>query len=78
MASTLQSGTMIVKPLCAKLLKDTQFMGKMDPYCVVKCGDMEPEMASAFELVAVRRQCRSILPLSCRIVAFKFAVLPFQ
>lgn len=33
------SGTLVVKPLNAKLSRDTEFMGKMDPYCVVKLGN---------------------------------------
>lgn len=29
------SGSLIVKPLTAKLTRDTETGGKMDPYCVV-------------------------------------------
>lgn len=31
-------GTLIVRPICGKLLRDTDFLTKMDPYCVVTCG----------------------------------------
>ncbi|CAG9318375.1 unnamed protein product [Blepharisma stoltei] len=32
------SGTLIVRPICAKLTHDTETFGKMDPYCVVTIG----------------------------------------
>lgn len=32
------SGTLIIKPISGKLTRDTEFMGKMDPYCVCKIG----------------------------------------
>ena len=31
-------GTLIIRPICAKLLRDTDFLTKMDPYCVITCG----------------------------------------
>ncbi len=31
-------GTLIVKPISAKLSRDTDFFSKMDPYCVIKIG----------------------------------------
>ena len=33
-----QIGYLIIKPLNAKLTRDTEFLGKMDPYCVCKLG----------------------------------------
>jgi hypothetical protein len=32
------SGTLIVKPLNAKLTRDTDFLSKMDPYCNIRLG----------------------------------------
>lgn len=32
------SGTLCIKPIKAKLTRDTEFLGKMDPYCKVKLG----------------------------------------
>lgn len=32
-------GTLIIKARSAKLIRDTEFMGKMDPYCVIKVGN---------------------------------------
>ena len=32
------SGSIVVKPMSAKLTRDTEFLGKMDPYCVIKIG----------------------------------------
>ena len=32
------SGRLTVRPKCAKLTRDTEFFGKMDPYVVVKIG----------------------------------------
>lgn len=32
------SGTLIIKPLNAKLTRDTETWGKMDPFCLVKVG----------------------------------------
>lgn len=34
------AGTLIVKPMNAKLTRDTEFLGKMDPLCKVKLGGM--------------------------------------
>ncbi len=31
-------GTLIVKPINAKLIRDTETFGKMDPFCVLKLG----------------------------------------
>lgn len=31
-------GTLIIKARSAKLIRDTELMGKMDPYCVIKVG----------------------------------------
>lgn len=31
-------GTLCVQPVCAKIKKDQDFFGKMDPYCVVTIG----------------------------------------
>ena len=36
--SVAGSGTIIVKPMSGKLTRDTEFMGKMDPFCVCKLG----------------------------------------
>jgi hypothetical protein len=33
-----QPGTLIVRPICARLTRDTDFFTKMDPYCVVTFG----------------------------------------
>lgn len=35
------SGTLIIKPLNAKLTRDTETWGKMDPFCVVKVGGQQ-------------------------------------
>jgi len=32
------SGKLIVKPLSAKLHRDTEVWGKMDPYCILRLG----------------------------------------
>lgn len=32
------SGTLIIKALSAKLTRDTETFGKMDPFCVIKVG----------------------------------------
>ena len=32
-------GNLTIKPLCATLIRDTEFMGKMDPFCVFTVGD---------------------------------------
>lgn len=32
------SGTLIIRPICAKLTRDTETFGKMDPYCKVTLG----------------------------------------
>ncbi len=32
------SGTLIIKPMNAKLTRDTEFLGKMDPMCKVRLG----------------------------------------
>lgn len=37
--SIVGSGTLIVKPISAKLTHDTEFLGKMDPYCKVTLGN---------------------------------------
>lgn len=39
--SLVGSGTLIVKPLKAKLTRDTEFLGKMDPYCKVLLGNQQ-------------------------------------
>ena len=36
--STGQTGTLIIRPICAKLTRDTETFGKMDPYCKVALG----------------------------------------
>ncbi|OMJ89358.1 hypothetical protein SteCoe_8563 [Stentor coeruleus] len=33
-----QTGNLIVRPICAKLIRDTETFGKMDPYCKVILG----------------------------------------
>mgnify|MGYP002623719544 CR=1 FL=1 len=33
------TGTLIIKPLCAKLRRDTDFFTKMDPYCKLRLGN---------------------------------------
>ena len=30
------AGNLVLKPLSAKLIRDTETFGKMDPYCVVE------------------------------------------
>lgn len=35
----MNSGVLIVKPICAQLKKDTEFLGKMDPYCKITVGN---------------------------------------
>lgn len=32
------SGTLLIKPLSAKLTRDTETFGKMDPYCLIRLG----------------------------------------
>ncbi|CAG9333549.1 unnamed protein product [Blepharisma stoltei] len=32
------SGTLIIRPICAKLTHDTETFGRMDPYCVITVG----------------------------------------
>ena len=32
------SGNLIVRPICAKLTRDTESFGSMDPYCIVCLG----------------------------------------
>lgn len=39
------AGALIVKPISGKLTRDTEFMGKMDPYCVVKVGNQKKRTA---------------------------------
>jgi len=34
----IKTGTLIISPLSAKLTHDTEYFGKMDPYCIVKVG----------------------------------------
>ncbi len=34
-------GTIIIKPLSAKLKRDTETLGKMDPFCVVTLGSQK-------------------------------------
>lgn len=38
MAHDSKAGTLTIHPVCAKLIRDTELFGKMDPYCVVKLG----------------------------------------
>lgn len=33
-----QTGNLIVRPICAKLIRDTETFGKMDPYCKITLG----------------------------------------
>lgn len=33
-----KSGSLIVRPICAKLIRDTETFGKMDPYCTISVG----------------------------------------
>lgn len=47
MASTNAQGTLIVRPICAKLTRDTETFGKMDPYCVVRVGGQQQRTAVA-------------------------------
>jgi len=41
------AGLLIVKPLSAKLTRDTELFGKMDPYCVVRLGEQSQKTAVA-------------------------------
>ena len=36
--TTVQTGTLIIRPICAKLIRDTETFGKMDPYCQITLG----------------------------------------
>ena len=36
-----QTGTFIIRPICAKLTRDTDLFTKMDPYCVVTLGNQK-------------------------------------
>ena len=36
-----QQGTLIVRPICGRLTRDTDFFTKMDPYCVVALGSQK-------------------------------------
>jgi hypothetical protein len=40
-------GSLIIRPICAKLTHDTETFGKMDPYCVVKLGSQVQRSAVA-------------------------------
>lgn len=42
-------GTLIVKPICAKLLRDTDFISRMDPYCEVVMGGQRQRTATSPE-----------------------------
>ena len=37
------SGTLIIQPVQAKLTHDTDTFSKMDPYCLVTCGDRKAQ-----------------------------------
>jgi hypothetical protein len=41
------AGVLIIKPLSAKLTRDTEFFGKMDPYCVARLGRTTQKTAVA-------------------------------
>ena len=36
-----QTGNIIVRPICARLLRDTDTFSKMDPYCVITLGNQK-------------------------------------
>jgi hypothetical protein len=40
------TGSLIIKPSAARLTRDTEFLGKMDPYCVVKMGSQKQRTAT--------------------------------
>lgn len=40
------TGSLIIKPTSARLTRDTEFLGKMDPYCVVKLGNQKQRTAT--------------------------------
>ena len=40
-------GSLIIRPVCAKLTRDTETFGKMDPYCVIKLGNQIQRSAVA-------------------------------
>ena len=42
-------GTLIVRPVCAKLLRDTDFISRMDPYCEIVLGGQRQRTATASE-----------------------------
>lgn len=42
-------GTLIVRPVCAKLMRDTDFISRMDPYCEVVLGSQRQRTATASE-----------------------------
>lgn len=39
MSSHPKSGTLYVRPISAKLIRDVELVGIMDPYCVIKIGE---------------------------------------
>jgi hypothetical protein len=41
------AGVLVIKPLSAKLTRDTEFFGKMDPYCVARLGRTTQKTAVA-------------------------------
>jgi Ca2+-dependent lipid-binding protein len=45
MAQYSNSGTLTIHPVCARLIRDTELFGKMDPYCIVKLGGQAQKTA---------------------------------
>lgn len=39
MATETQSGILVIQPLSAKLERNVETFGTMDPYCVIKVGN---------------------------------------
>ncbi|OMJ87105.1 hypothetical protein SteCoe_11255 [Stentor coeruleus] len=36
-----QHGTLIIRPICARMTRDTDFLSKMDPYCIITLGSQK-------------------------------------
>ena len=40
-------GTLLVRPICAKLTYSTETFGRMDPYCIIVCGTQKHKTRTA-------------------------------
>jgi hypothetical protein len=45
----MQQSSLIVRPICAKLTRDTEIFSKMDPYCVVTLGGQRQRTRTCHE-----------------------------